>query len=69
MWMVTFTQMAKMKKWFGEGWNNSSLRLVKCELSLPHSKISSKLVAYMNLEHRRRGRVGARILECVVVTQ
>lgn len=67
--MVTFTQMTKTKKWFGEGWNNSSLRLVKFERSVPHSKTSSKPVAYMNLEHRRGSRAGARILECVAVTQ
>lgn len=69
MWMVTFTQTTKMKTWFGECWNNSSLRIVKYEISLPHSKIPSKLVAYLNLEHRGRNRVGTRILECVGATQ
>lgn len=69
MYVVTFTQMTKMKNWLGKGWNNSSLRLVKCEISLPHSKTSSKPVMYMNLEHRKRSWAGARILECVAVTQ
>lgn len=54
MWMVAFTQVIRMKRSFGEDWNNSPT-CVKYEISIPQSQIP-----YVNVQHRRGSRAGGR---------